>query len=144
MKTTALLFALLLTGIFACKDDVEKGCDANFLEAEVNNVLWQPPSVTAFNSGPGGNLTIQAKADYGQVREIIIQMPSAVDVGDYPLQTGLFTQSIIVAPGAFQAEIGQLTISEHDKNAKVIRGTFYFSIPSENLEVLNGSFCAKY
>ncbi|MBN8679525.1 MAG: hypothetical protein J0M29_14945 [Chitinophagales bacterium] len=144
MKTTALFLTLfLLTGL-ACKDKLDKSCDANFLEADINNVFWQAEEVTGFSFGVGGHITIQAKANFGQVREIVIQVPMVVTTGTYQLQTGVFLHSIVVIPGAFQAETGELTITVHDTTNKIIKGTFFFSTPSEGLTVEAGSFCAKY
>lgn len=134
---------MALVGL-SCKDKLDKSCDVNFLEADVNNVSWHPPEISAFNSGLGGNITIQAKANFGTMTEMSIQMFSNVKEGTYPLELGLFAQSIIAYPGAFQAETGQLTITVHDTAAHVLKGTFFFGIPSENLDVRDGSFCVTY
>jgi hypothetical protein len=144
MKTPILFFLMLLCTGLACKDKLDKSCASNFLEADVNNIPWQATEVSALNSGPSGHVTVIAKADFGTVREISIQASGDVVPGTYALQTGVFTSSILVFPGGFQAESGQLIISVHEPASRVIKGTFSFGIPSENLQVLNGQFCATY
>lgn len=144
MKYLALLFGLfaLLNG---CKDKLDKSCDANFLQADVNGLLWEAQEVTAFKAmGQGGNLTVQAKSAAGEVRELSIQMPNDVTPGTYQLRMDVFTHSIIVYPGAFFPESGELVITVHDTATGVLKGTFAFALPSENLSVQEGSFCVQY
>lgn len=147
MKNLFLLgLSLWLFGTLglACKDKLDKSCDANFLEADVNNIPWKAQEVTALGTGPGGHISIASMADFGTLRQINIQVPIDVSVGTFQLQTGVFVQSIIVGPGGFQAENGELSITVHDTDAKILKGTFFFSLPSEGLSVEAGSFCVKY
>lgn len=141
MKAPSFLLLLLLLSGLACKDKVDKSCDANFLEADVNNIPWKAQEVTALGTGPGGHISIGSMADFGTLRQINIQVPLDVSVGTFQLEYGV---SIFVLPGGFQAENGELTITVHDTDAKILKGTFFFSLPSEGLSVEAGSFCVRY
>lgn len=143
MKTLALILTLCLFAFSACKDKEDKGCDKSFLQADINKVLWEATELSVTDFGTGGNITLIAKANYGIVRELGIQVLDNTAPGTYDLQSGVFTQSIF-ANGTFQAEIGQLTITENDTVGNVFKGTFFFGIPSEGLDVRAGSFCVSY
>lgn len=144
-QTQILLLLVTLFTSNACKDKLDKSCDANFLEADVNGLLWQAMDVTGFKSvGTGGHITISAKANYGAIRQVVIQTPNDVSTGAYTLDPAVFVQSLVIYPGGYSADAGTLTITVHDTNAGIIKGTFDFVGLADGLDVKEGSFCVKY
>lgn len=129
----------------ACKDHEDTVCETNFLEADVNGLLWEASDVTGFGIfSVGGHVNVIAKADYGTVQQIDIQMPVATSPGQYNVDSNNGPYYLIVYPGGIPSDAGQLNITVFDTTTRVIKGTFEFSADLGDLQMKNGEFCVKY
>ena len=136
---TLLPFLLLLTG-FACKEKLDRSCDANFLEADVNGLPWDAMEIIGFKSA---HFSISAKANYGTLRQLDFNLPGDIKTGNFDLAPTAGS-GVIVYPGAFFADGGNLNLTVVDTAERILKGTFELSAESGNLIVKDGSFCVKY
>ena len=96
-----------------------------------------------------GKLIISG-SDAAGTKAVGFQLPPDISTGTYDLSPfgdylGLYTEP---SAGAFSSESGKLTITEHDKTAKRIRGTFAFKavnpLSQASKQLTAGTFTVKY
>ena len=140
-----LLFILSLA-LLACKEKIDTSCDTNFLEADVNGLLWEAMTVKGFKGGIGGQISISAEANYGDVRMISFGLPCDIQTGDYDLTLtpGVWDYGAIIFPGAFWSEAGNMNVTVHNTSARILKGTFEFVAASGDANISKGNFCVKY
>jgi hypothetical protein len=147
-RPLVLLFILSLA-MPACKEKIDTSCDANFLEADVNGLLWEAMTVKGFKFGTGGQISISAEADYGDTRMITFGLPCDIKTGDYDLTLtpGVWDYGAYIYPksgGTYYSEAGNMNVTVHDTSARILKGTFEFVAASGDANISKGSFCVKY
>lgn len=145
MKPYILFFVLALLQL-GCKDKIDLSCDANFLEADVNGLPWVGTNVKGFKGGIGSQISVSAELNYGDVRMITFGLPCDIKTGDYDLKLtpGVWDYGAIIYPGAFWSEAGNMNVTVHDTDARILKGSFEFVAASGDVRVTKGSFCVKY
>lgn len=147
------LIALLLSAVFAfglgCKDEEDTSCDANFLTTEVNGQFWEATEVLGFKGGTGGQISISAQSDKGELKTLQFGLPCDISTGDYDLTLipGVWDYGAFVYPrsgGVDYSVSGTMNVAVHDTIARVLKGTFEFEISSGDARIDKGSFCVKY
>lgn len=149
MKLKSLIPCLLLLTGFACKEKLDPSCDANFLEADVNGLQWDATTVKGFKGGIGGQISISAEANYGDVRMITFGLPCDIGTGDYDLTLipGVWDYGAYIYPkngGAYYSEAGKMNVTVHDTSARILKGSFEFIADGGNAVIKEASFCVKY
>lgn len=142
-----LLVSALCTVYASCKkNDEELGCDANFLEAEINGVKWTAPKVTALRPW---FYKILAEEENAGKPAIFFELrrelkPGTVDLTITPNVSYFGASFSPQGGGTFFAESGTMNLAVLDTTARVMRGTFQFSASGNNYRITNGKFCVKY
>ncbi|PZR13473.1 MAG: hypothetical protein DI539_19390 [Flavobacterium psychrophilum] len=85
---------------------------------------------------------------------VMLTMPEAITAGTYDLQTsgsyiGSYAGGSATGGSIFLSISGKLTITEHDKTNKVIKGTFFFEGKDQigsapNAQLTEGAFTVQY
>lgn len=116
------------------------------MTAKVDGATWTASSVYAQNLGITKMIQIVANASDGST--IGINLTEKVTAGTYSFVSfGDYTAQYNPTPSTFMmADSGSITITSHDKDAKVIKGTFSFVAKdgSNQKNITNGSFVAVY
>jgi hypothetical protein len=119
----------------------------NSLQATIDGAVYKPANVSGFLFQD--NILINGAQPDGS-RAIGLQFPASITAGTYNFDfiggyVGIYNQSTTVS---FLASSGKLTITEHDKVNKKIKGNFNFT--GEVLQtgatkaITNGSFSISY
>jgi len=163
MKTiflnTFVLFSFFTLSLFSCsKSDDSSPSTANTFFCKVDGVDYNPPNATGLISTITNTLVITGSTG-SNAQKIQIFLPNDIAVGTYTqfydYNADEFIQMYYSPPTSQDADddgfanSGQLVITEHDTNAKRIKGTFNFvTDPSINgstvWNVTEGSFTITY
>ena len=163
MKTfflnTFFLFSFFTLSLFSCsKSDDNNPSTANTFFCKIDGVDYNPPNATGLISSISNTLVITG-ATGSNAEQIQIFVPKDITVGTYTqfydYNANEFIQMYYSPPTSQDADddgfanSGQLVITEHDTNAKRIKGTFNFvTNPSINggavWNVTEGSFTITY
>ena len=135
------LLGLALTTLQACGGD-EKMCETPFLQATINETVWEMDSIYAFSFG--GNLRFVAQQKAGNNPNFSFQLTT--DVGVETLDLTQNFRLIFTTPDGYPRELrsGTLKISEHDTEKKTLVGTFECVTEPADFIIKKGSFCVKY
>ncbi len=111
--------------------------NAGSFTAKVNDVRFTPITVTSQSTG---NSIITSAATSSA--NIVISLPSDVEVGDYTLPLGNFQAKYQGANGPETTTEGRITILEHNPTAKVLKATFSFN--TSTTTITEGRFEVSY
>lgn len=141
-----------ITGTFTdvVYDDQVPPTPGKTMTAKVNGVSWTAASVFGLYSSMTSSVTITANASNGST--IGLNIPISVKAGQTltPSTFGTTRAQYNPTSSTFKgADSGSITVTEHDKDAKVMKGTFNFiaedamgSGPKDT--ITNGSFVVTY
>jgi len=125
--------------------------DFNNISVNVDDVLFEPVSVTALIDPFSNNISIIGTAAMG-IPSVGLFLPQDIIEGTYDLGTPGFAeygaQYNIDSMTFLGAESGQVTITRHDIGVKIIEGTFFFEAAEltggETASLTEGSFMVTY
>lgn len=118
-------------------DDDQGGVNDGTFSALVNNVPFDPATVTATDTG---NSIIVSGTTTST--SILIRVPVAVEPGAYDLPMNGFQATYAQSAAGQEATDGLITITVHDTSTKNIQGTFSFQAGLN--EVTSGEFNVNY
>ena len=125
--------------------------DFNNISVNVDDVLFEPESVTALIDPFSNNISIIGTAAMG-IPSVSLLLPQDIIEGTYDLGTPGFAeyggQYNIDDMTFLGAESGQVTITRHDTGVQIIEGTFFFEAAElgggETASLTEGSFMVTY
>lgn len=159
MSTKTILCLFLFPLLLACSAQVKDNPNAqrSIFTAKVNGSDFAANEVEAVMSPSfTGGKQILITGDYRKngFQRIGINLNHELAVGSYTINqtnnqvTAFYEQTINDESKISQTAIGQLTISEFDKNKKFIKGTFNFSttsiFPEAVVTITDGKFEVYY